>query len=115
MSRMFWELEGVGKGTGCEHTRGGVCKDFLGELMPYTSRKVGIKGDREEFLRRQSEQRLEDKEGSMCRKLWSTSVPPQLEGTDGEGVGAGDLLAMLRSKARTFAFGDRETGNFKLG
>lgn len=83
--------------------------------MPYTSRKVGIRGNKEEFLRRQSEQSLEDKEGSTCRQLWSTSVPAQLEGTDGEGVGTGDLPAMLRTKAWTFALGDREMGNFKLG
>lgn len=32
MPRMFWELEGVGKGTGCEHTRGGCLKRFPGRV-----------------------------------------------------------------------------------
>lgn len=56
--------------------------------MPiHFGRKVGITvGGREIVeLRRQSEQRLGNKEGSMCRKVQPTSVSLQLEGTDGEG------------------------------
>lgn len=42
-------------------------------------------------------QRLGDKEGSICRKLQSTSVLPQLKRTDGEGAVA--VLSMPRHKA----------------